>query len=150
VALERTWQAGDTLELRWEAALRLVPAGVNGQVGEPAGAGPEWPQAALQYGPLVLMLDPTLNIYDMFEWGRAELLIPRSPAGEPYLAGLAAPILGRGALALPEAGFMTLARLCDAPAPAHFGDRAWKLAFLVPVAELTDRWTYNLSRLVPY
>jgi hypothetical protein len=144
LALERTWQPGDTLELSAEARLRVVPAEANG-FGAPRAA-PSLQPAALVYGPLVLMLDPTLNIYEMWEWGPAELAIPSRPNGEPFLAPIPAPILGRGALAVPGAGFMTLARPRSGPA----SDEAWKLAFLVPIAELTDRWSFTMARPVPY
>src|SRR5215467_15866488 len=107
-------------------------------------------QAALIYGPLVLMLDLSLNIHDMFDWGRAELLVPQTPDGAMYLPRLPAPILGRGALAVRDGAFVTLARLNPTSTAPGFADPAWKLAFLVPVSELTDRWTASRTRLVPY
>src|SRR5205085_3329781 len=140
--IRRAWEPGDTVELTWQPALRLVPEGTNGFGAAAAGGGqPQQAQAALVYGPLVLMLDPSLNIYAMFEWGAAELSLPRTAAGEPFLTPLPGPILGRGELAVAGAGFMTLAR----PAGAEAGEA---LAFLVPMAELTDRWTFNLGRSV--
>src|SRR5262249_7336603 len=102
VAVARTWQSGDTLERNWETALRLIPAGTNGFAGDMAG-GTE--QAALRIGPMVLMLDPTLTIHAMFEWEQAEVLVPRSEAGAPFLCKLPAPILGRGRFEVPEMGY---------------------------------------------
>jgi hypothetical protein len=154
VSIRRIWQPGDILEIDWEPVLRLIPDTTNGfsaaeavSVQEPAKL---LERTALAYGPWVLMLDPSLNIYDMFEWDKAEIIVPQSAAGEPFLAAIAAPILGRGEFAVPSAGFMTLARRRDGEPVLNLEDAAWKLAFLVPISELADRWTYSLSRLVPY
>jgi DUF1680 family protein len=154
VSIQRVWHTGDSLEIAWEAHLQLVPMGVNSFSASPeshsAAATALRAQTALVYGPLVLMLDPSLNIYEMFEWGQAEIALPRRATGEPFLAKIPAPILGRAGLAVPGACFVTLARRRDEPPHGASGDEAWKLAFLVPIAELTDRWTSSLSRVLPY
>jgi rhamnogalacturonyl hydrolase YesR len=152
-SIRREWQPGDTVEIAWEARLQLVPPGVN-SFSAPAEFASEAaanlrPQTALVYGPLALMLDPSLNIYEMFEWERAEIAVPRSAADEPLLTKIPATMLGRGSLAVPEACFMTLARRRNGPSTSSAGED-WKLAFLVPIAEITDRWTSSWSRVLPY
>lgn len=158
VALDQTWSAGDVVRLEFTPALRVIPEGRNGFQREEREhtTGVGWvSQAVLQLGPLVLMLDPVLSIYDMFDWARTELLVPCGEDGKPQLVPAPALLPGRR---LSGTGLMTLARRADGHAPDVNTNRAlsgWdaaecRLAFLVPIAELTDRWTYTLNRHCPY
>jgi hypothetical protein len=47
--------------------------------------------------------------------------------------------------------FMALARKWqEGGEPAGPDDASWQLAFLVPISEITDRWTPSRVRHVPY
>jgi DUF1680 family protein len=152
--VRRVWQPGDVIELSFEPYLRLVPGGVNGFSAAKTGrAGSQTAtirRAALVYGPLVLMLDPSLNIYEMFSWGDVEIVVPQTKDGEPFLPRAAFAIPGRGPFAVPQMCFMTLAREQGGEAIGAVTDESWKLAFMVPISEITGRWTYTLSRATPY
>lgn len=154
VSVSRTWRPKDWLEISLEIGFHIVPAKLNSfsMLSSPPGPAKSNPieEAALIYGPYVLMLDPSLNIYDMLEWESAEILVPITPTGDPFLSKVEAHILGRGVLAVPDACFMTLARRGDVQAGPITDDESWKLAFLVPISEVTDRWTYSVQRVVPY
>jgi hypothetical protein len=174
VSVERRWERGDGLEVRFSPRLTLVPGGANGFVDPPktSMAHPDqasYPRAALVYGPLVLMVDPVLQPHQMYDWGRIEILVPRRQDGSIYLMPVEMPIPGRGELAVPGMCFMTLGRPVkgeadkvasifnpdigvsspDTFATAHPGGE-WQLVFLVPISEVTDRWTATLTRIVPY
>ena len=104
------------------------------------------PAAALRYGPLVLMLDPVLTIYDAFEPERFAITVAAAADGSFQLPRAQGQVPGTREFAVPGASFLTL---CRPLGPSSAGtDEA--LGFLVPVAEITDRWTYTRSRLVPY
>ena len=154
-SITRVWKPGDVVEVSFDPYLRLVPADQNGFSAPPATHAPanagKMVHAALLYGPLVLMLDPALTIHQMYEWGRAEIMLPQRDNGELFLPQIDASIPGRGELSVPGITFMTLARKwqesADSPA---LDDDSWKIAFLVPISEITDRWTPSSLRNVPY
>jgi DUF1680 family protein len=175
VQMDRTWRSGDTVELDFEPKLAIVQRGSNGFA--PAGqerplAGNPGPVdgAALVNGPLVLMVDPVLNPHEMYEWDEMEVLVPRLENGDLFLPKVEALVPGRGQFSVPEMCFMTLGRplradesakdSLDGPSGAgstRVGselqdpmDSTWKLVFLVPVSEVTDRWTPTSHRYVPY
>lgn len=176
-SLTRTWQPGDTVEISFTAGLQVVPRNANSfamaHTAPPAEQGPvRFEQAALVHGPLVLMVDPALLPHQMYDWDRVEILVPRNGDGEPFLPRATRAIPGRGEFAVPNMCFMTLGRsttqlarrdksIFDPDAAEHvhedtrqaapdLADGSWKLVFLVPVSELTDRWTATMHRLAPY
>ena len=174
VSVERLWERGDVLEMRFSPRLELVPEGCNGFVDPPSTsiAQPDqdsYHRAALVYGPLVLMVDPVLQPHQMYDWGRVEILVPRGPDGSIHLMPVETPIPGRGELSVPGMCFMTLGRPVKGeagkvtsifnpnigvPSPDTFATAQssddWHLVFLVPISEVTDRWTATLTRIVAY
>jgi len=154
-SIQRRWKPGDVVEFGFDPYLRLVPGDQNGfsapaMTHAPANTG-KVELAALLYGPLVLMLDPSLTIHQMYEWHRAELVVPQRENGELFLPKTQVSIPGRKELSVPGICFMTLARQWEeggeAAAP---DDESWQIAFLVPISEITDRWTPSKVRNVPY
>jgi DUF1680 family protein len=154
-SIKRLWKPGDVVEIGFDPYLRLVPADQNSfsapaMTHAPADTG-KVELAALLYGPLVLMFDPSLTIHQMYDWCRAELMIPQRDNGELFLPKAQASIPGRKELSVPGMCFMTLARKWEEGGePAVPDDESWKLAFLVPISEITDRWTPSRVRHVPY
>jgi|GEM_PF-2383790 len=150
ISLRRAWAADDVVQLDLQPRLQAIPAGANGFEGKTEvaqnGALTLLPAAALRYGPLVLMLDPVLSIYDMFEPERFAITVASGADGALWLPPARGRIPGTRAFATPGASFLTLCR----PLGPAFEDAAEALGFLVPVAEITDRWTYTRSRLAPY
>ena len=132
-SIRRSWKPGDVLAAEFHPYLRLVPGGTTGfstqSKGRRSAKTDQMERAAILYGPLVLMLDR-----------RAEILIARRESGEVFLPRSDAPIPGRGELFVPGMCFMTLARDLDGKdGPAELNDESWKLGFLVPISEITDR-----------
>ncbi|MFH1006832.1 MAG: beta-L-arabinofuranosidase domain-containing protein [Candidatus Latescibacterota bacterium] len=177
VAITRTWKPGDSVEVCFEAGLVLVPEGVNGFAAPRTeqmrvSKAVEVARGALIYGPLVLMVDPALQTHQMYDWDQVEILVPRRKNGDLFLPPVELSVPGRGELSVPGMCFMTLGRsvkqaekrersvfdpdLVQVPQESirseqpDPNDESWKLVFLVPVSELTDRWTPTLRRLVPY
>lgn len=154
-SIQRRWKPGDVVEIGFDPYLRLVPGDQNGfsapaMTHAPAGTG-KVELAALLYGPLVLMLDPSLTIHQMYEWRRAELVVPQRENGELFLPKAQVSIPGRKELSVPGICFMTLARQWEEGREADPpDDESWQIAFLVPISEITDRWTPSRVRNVPY
>ena len=120
------------------------------------------------------MVDPTLNPHEMYDWESFKIMMPRDENGEGYLPRAPKPVAGRRSYSVPEMCFMTLGRGIGTPekmssnyiettlaneknsgAPADaknppIDDESWRVVFLVPVSEVTDRWTVTLHRMVPY
>lgn len=154
-SIQRRWKPGDVVEIGFDPYLRLVPGDQNGfsapaMTHAPANTG-KVDLAALLYGPLVLMLDPSLTIHQMYEWHRAELVVPQRENGELFLPKAQVSIPGRKELSVPGICFMTLARQWEEGVEAAaLEDESWQIAFLVPISEITDRWTPSRVRNVPY
>ena len=175
-AIRRTWQAGDRAEISFEAGIQVVPDGINGFAVNPAAvAGSETGvvhRGALTYGPLVLMVDPALHPHQMYDWDQIEILAARGQDGGAVLSPVDVLVPGRGEFSVPGMCFMTLGRnvkIIEKREKSIFdpdvvdiqqeqtpstgfdpGDESWKLVFLVPVSEITDRWTPTAHRIVPY
>jgi hypothetical protein len=130
-------------------------------------------RGAIVYGPFVLMVDPALNPHEMYDWGGLELLAPKDAKGVVSFQRPAQPVAGRRRFSVPGACFKTLARGLRLPKkvgrnildPARaesestatqdaktppLSDNAWRIAFLVPISELTGRRTVTLNRMAPY
>jgi hypothetical protein len=174
--IARSWKPGDTVQIDLEPYFQLVPEGTNGfstTHPTPIAAGSvRMDRAALTYGPLVLMVDPALCVHQMFEWEGVEIMVPRRENGELFLPDVQTPIPGRGEYSVPRMCFMALGRNLKVgmsksrtifdPDQREIGpespraerpdpeDESWKLVFLVPVSEITDRWTPTVHRMVPY
>lgn len=168
--LRRRWQGGDVIELSFEPRFRVIPAGTNGfpsvagahpaavhpaavrpaATPEPA-SGSCLPDAAIAWGPLVLMVDPSLNHQDLRQAKGFELAVPWDGRHRtPVLAAVDEPP-GSGEAPFPNACFAVLARdLSNSDQPVDASEASWKLAYLVPVAEVTGRWSPSNSRMVPY
>lgn len=146
VTICHEWAAEDVVELEATPRLALIQAGENGFGACTALDGAtSVAAAALRYGPLVLMLDPGLNIYDGYEPERFAITVADAN-GSPSLPSAPTQASTARGLAVDGASLLTLCR----PLGAGADEAPESLGFLVPVSEVTDRWSYTRSRLTPY
>ena len=156
VQIQRVWKSRDLVDVEFSPSLRLVPRGLNGFPASsqklPITGTEKLERAALRYGPLVLMVDPTLQVHQMYNWNQIEILLPQGEDGEIFLPKASIPIPGRSDFSVSGMCFMTLGRNCEEgqQQPASVLDKSWKLVYLVPISEVTDRLTSTASRTVPY
>ncbi|MCX6625996.1 MAG: glycoside hydrolase family 127 protein, partial [Acidobacteria bacterium] len=127
-AIQRRWRKGDRIEAAFPMKLRVVKAGSAGfGQEETAPAAGAWQDAALLYGPLVLMIDRQYN--NLRAAGGFTLSLARTAGGEVSLPREGGPASAGAGYSWPAAHFRVMAQ----------GESGEPLAvILTPMAEMTN------------
>ncbi len=156
-SIGREW-GNDTLKIFFEPVVRIIKRKSNSSFSQD-----DQEKAAVSYGPYILMMDPALSVHNLRNMKDIETIIPGDDEKGLYVPVMIKDIPGRGRYKVPGVCFMTFCReiVKEADETAYNtqkrgwghveqNDKEWKPALMVPVSEITGRWTPTTYRIVPY